>query len=210
MRNVQREQWEHGAGQTDTATRSSSPLPLQLWPRGLPRGPCPTQGPSCSSLERGLGCSGPQNPRVCNRDRKTKKRNQDSPTPKEAGGENGASHSPTTELSFPTLRRAAQSPTPHRSLASPSPALQATRGGGGGGGEGQPDGHPLHLGRHVGASQSRLQVGIHHGLTVRRLDVVGGFLELQQHGHLRGAVHGTQPRSPRPPKLPTPESSSTE
>lgn len=35
-----------------------------------------------------------------------------------------------------------------------------------------------------GASQSRLQVGIHHGLSVWRLDVVGCFLELQQHGHL--------------------------
>lgn len=53
---------------------------------------------------------------------------------------------------------------------------------------------PLRLGRHVRASQSRLQVGIHHGLAVRRLNVVGGFLELQQHGHLWGKEHGTKPK----------------
>lgn len=176
-------------------TSSHPPAPAQ----GAPTGSLPHAGPILQLPGAGAWPQWPQNPRVCNRDRKTKKRNQDSPTPKEGWG-SGASHSPTAELSFPTLHRAAQGSAPHRSLASPSPALQATGGGRGGGG--QPGGRPLHLGRHVRASQSRLQVGIHHGFTVWRLDVVGSFLELQQHGHLWGAARGTQPGILALPKSP--------
>lgn len=208
--------YKESSGSTgpDRQTRPHAPRPpspSSSGPGGSHGVPAPRRAHPAAPWSGGLAAAVPKTREFAIETEKPRRETRILQPPKRrGGGGNGASHSPTTELSFPTLRRAAQSPTPHRSLASPSPALQATRGGGGGGGEGQPDGHPLHLGRHVGASQSRLQVGIHHGLTVRRLDVVGGFLELQQHGHLRGAVHGTQPRSPRPPKLPTPESSSTE
>lgn len=188
------------------ATRSSRAP--QLWPRRLPRGPCPTQGPSCSSRERELsriGCPGPKAREFAietekQKQKKPKKRNQDSPTPRVGRGD-GTSCSPTDEPSFPTLCRDA--PEPRSSLLACQPRApgyqrkrRAARQ------ERWLAAAPLRLGRHVRASQSRLQVGIHHGLAVWRLYVVGGFLELQQHGHLQGEERGTKPEEDDSSRMP--------
>lgn len=152
----------------------------QLWPRWLPWGPCPTQGPSCSSREWGLSLSsrlGPKAQEFVIETEKTKKRNQDSPTPRVGRGD-GNSCSFTDEPSFPRLH---QSPALLLSACSPAPRSWMPKEK-----ESSPAAAPLHLGWHFWASQSRLQVGVHHGLTVWRLNVVGSFLELEQHGHLWG------------------------
>lgn len=158
--------------------------------------PAPRRGLPAARRSGGLVPAGQPGPeaRAFATDRKTKKRNQDPPTPGLGRGK-GTSRSPAGEPSFPTLRKGHAEPQSSPLARQPQPRApgyqrrrRAAR---------RLAAAPLRLGRHVRASQSRLQVGIHHGLAVRRLDVVGGFLELQQHGHLRGEARGTQPDGDR-------------
>lgn len=93
----------------------------QLRPRWLPRGPCPTQGPSCSTREQGLGLSsrpGPKAQEFVIKTEKTKKRNQDSPTPRVGRGDSN-SCSFTDELSFPRLHQDTSEPRSSPLLSSP-------------------------------------------------------------------------------------------
>lgn len=174
-----------------------APAPAQVAPAGsLPHaGPFLRLGGAGARSQRSQ--PGPRSPRVLQETEKPRRETRISPTPPAWGGGTAPRALPRGEPNFPHAPRRTRgaAPSPLRSLASPSPALQATRG------EGEQPRRlaaaPLRLGRHVRASQSRLQVGIHHGLTVRGLDVVGGFLELQQHGHLRGEARGTQPNGDR-------------
>lgn len=116
-----------GAGAPGACVLTLQPWLLlcpQLWPRWLLRGPCPTQGPSCSSREWGLSLSsrlGPKAQEFVTETEKTKKRNQDSPTPRVGRGD-GNSCSFTDEPSSPRLRQDTPEPcsSPFRLLASPT------------------------------------------------------------------------------------------
>lgn len=157
------------------------PVP-QLWPRWLPWGPCPTQGPSCSSREWGLSLSSRLGPKAQEFVIKTEKTIRETRIllPPGLGGEMATRALSQMSRVSPASTRTCQSPALLLSACSPAPRSWMPKEK-----ESSPAA-PIHLGWHFRASQSRLQVGVHHGLTVWRLNVVGGFLELEQHGHLWG------------------------
>lgn len=114
------------------ATRSS--CGPQLWPRWLPRGPCPTQRPSCGSREPGLSHishPGPKAREFAIETEKKKKTQEEKPGFSYPQGQEGRWHL-TLSHRWAELPHAplgcAGAPVPLRSLA--SPALRDAKGKG--------------------------------------------------------------------------------
>lgn len=102
----------------------------QLRHRWLPRGPCPAQGPSCSSRERGLSrisCPGPRAREFAIETEKTKKETRILLPPR-SGGETTPRALPQMSRASPRSAGTRRSPARLRSLA--SPALRDTKGKG--------------------------------------------------------------------------------
>lgn len=123
MRNVRREQWEHGAGQTDRHGHTLL-LPPSSGPGGSHGVPAPRRAHPAAPWSGGLAAAIPPSPRTREFAIETEKPRRETRIllPSKRGRRNGASHSPKAELSFPMLHRDAQGPAPHRS---PAPALHS-------------------------------------------------------------------------------------
>lgn len=160
--------------------------------------PAPRRGLPAAPGSQGSTSGSPwsQSPRVCNRDGKKPRRETRILLPPGLGGEMVTRALSQMSRISPGSTRTCQSPALLLSACSPAPRSWAPKEK-----ESSPAAAPLHLGWHIWASQSRLQVGVHHGLTVWRLNVVGSFLELQQHGHLWGQEHGRSRRGTGGPQV---------
>lgn len=109
--------------QRDRGTEGDAP---QLRPRWLPRGPCPTQGPSCGSAERGLGPSAhspaPEAREFCKRQKNQEEKPGFLLPPRRGEGERHLALCRGVSRASPTLREGRAEQPQVLSARSPAPA----------------------------------------------------------------------------------------